>query len=217
MADREPPGSGSVRRPARGREVPSPEADDLRDARRILLTGRPGVGKTTVVRRTLDLLESGTGAAGRSVVEGFLTEEIRDPAGVRAGFRIRSLRGDSGTLARVGLRSPVRVGRYGVDLESIDAVVNSMLDEVLAGPGVDLLVLDEIGKMESASARFRDLVDRAFDSRIRILGTVPIRATGWIDEIERRPDVVRVEVTRENRDELPGRLAASLARSRLRS
>jgi len=81
----------------------------------LLLTGVPGVGKTTVLRRVKDRL------AGRQL-RGFLTDEIRSSRGDRLGFRIETLDGRTARLAGVGLRSTDRVGRYGVDVGALDAV-----------------------------------------------------------------------------------------------
>jgi nucleoside-triphosphatase len=70
----------------------------------LLLTGVPGVGKTTVLRRLKGRL------TGRRI-RGFLTDEIRSQRGNRLGFQLETLDGRTARLAAVGLRSPHRVGR----------------------------------------------------------------------------------------------------------
>src|SRR5579885_397610 len=78
----------------------------------LVLTGRPGVGKTTLIRRLADALGSRAG--------GFYTEEIRQ-GGRRVGFRLVTLDGEQAVLAHVGWRDrPHRVGRYGVDIAVVD-------------------------------------------------------------------------------------------------
>ncbi|MCX8127048.1 MAG: AAA family ATPase, partial [Dehalococcoidia bacterium] len=79
----------------------------------ILITGKPGCGKTTLLRRAV--AESGVAAGG------FYTEEVREH-GERQGFRIVTLDGRSAVLSYVGIRSPYRVGRYGVDLVALESV-----------------------------------------------------------------------------------------------
>src|SRR5439155_1704294 len=91
----------------------------LREARALLLTGARGSGKTTIVRRVASEL---SGARLR----GFTTAEIRKD-GKRVGFRIETFDGESAVLAHVSLRSEHRVGRYGVDVASLDRIVASAL------------------------------------------------------------------------------------------
>lgn len=165
----------------------------------VLLYGRPGAGKTTAIRRTVELL------AG-APVRGFFTEEIRDN-GRRLGFRIKTLDGREGMLARVDAPGP-RVGRYGVDSGSLEALV---VPEIAAGlRQAGLLILDEIGKMECVSSRFRRLVKDALEGPARVLGTVPGYAFPFTDKIKRRSDLALIEVSPSNRDDLSSALAAGL-------
>lgn len=165
---------------------------------RILLTGNPGVGKTTVVLRLLELL------AGKARVAGFYTGEIRE-RGQRLGFRATALGGASVDLSRTSFRGKPRVGRYGVDVEAFEALV---LPE-LSRPA-DLVVIDEIGKMECLSERFVEAVRALFERPVAIVATVAVRGPGLIAEVKRRPDVTIETVTRENRDALPGKIAGLL-------
>ncbi|MFQ6001621.1 MAG: nucleoside-triphosphatase, partial [Anaerolineae bacterium] len=72
----------------------------------ILLAGRPGVGKTTVIKQVVEMLG---GEAG-----GFYTEEIRQ-GGRRLGFKIITLEGEEGVLAHVDIKGAPRVSKYGVN------------------------------------------------------------------------------------------------------
>jgi nucleoside-triphosphatase len=75
-------------------------------------------------------------------------------------------------MAHVDLPGPPRVGRYGVDVAAIDAVV----DEVLAPrAGVDLHLVDEIGKMECLSPRFVRAMRALLDSGAPVVATIALR------------------------------------------
>jgi len=154
-----------------------------------MLTGRPGTGKTSLIKDAL----AGTGARAG----GFYTEEIR-AAGTRQGFKIVTLDGEEAVLAHVDIRSPFRVGKYGVDTGNLDRVGVSALHRALKE--ADIVVIDEIGKMELVSRRFREAVTQAIDSGKRVLGTVMLGPHPFADEVKSHPGVETVLVTGDNRD-----------------
>jgi len=156
-----------------------------------LLSGGPGVGKTTIIKQAIGNLR---GKAG-----GFYTEEIR-AGGVRQGFRIVALEGESAILAHIDIKSPHRVSKYGVDVEGLDKVGVSALRQ--ATRECDLVVIDEIGKMELFSPSFREAVMEAIESEKRVLGTIMLSPHPWADEIKRHPDVAVIPVTRINRSQV---------------
>jgi nucleoside-triphosphatase len=169
---------------------------------RILLEGRPGVGKTTVALRLAELL-----ADRDTPVVGFVTEELRE-RGRRVGFAVQALGGDRAVLAHVDLPGPPRVGKYGVDVGTFEAVALPALAE--AGRGV--VIVDEIGKMELASERFRASVAALLDQSVDLVATVHVARHPFTEKLKRRADVETIRVTHRNRDALPERLAARLAR-----
>ena len=116
---------------------------------RLLLKGRPGIGKTTVARRLLTLLQEADVPVG-----GFTTGELRTSRR-REGFVVEATCGAQGLLAHVDLPGPPRVGRYGVDLAAFERVALPALGD----PGLGgVVVVDELGKMELASAALRAAV-----------------------------------------------------------
>ncbi|ARF53754.1 nucleoside-triphosphatase [Streptomyces gilvosporeus] len=173
---------------------------------RILLEGRPGAGKTTVVRRLAALLRA------RGVV-GFTTAEIRQGA-ARVGFALESLEsGRRAVLAHVDIPGPPRVGRYGVDLGVMERLALPPLRSAAARPVPgDLVLIDELGRMELACTGFQDTVRRLFAADIDIVATVHAKNDPFTDTLKRRADIELLQVTRANRDALPEDLAARLER-----
>lgn len=169
-------------------------------ARNILVTGRPGAGKTTLVQKVI--------AAGIPLAGGFVTEEVRQ-GGRRAGFRVEDLRsGVEGALAHVSRKGRPRVGKYGVDVASFDRVGVGALRDAAGRPGC--IVIDEIGKMELCSSAFREAVTAALDCDAPVLATIPIYRLGFVDQLRARQDVLLIEITHSNREALVGRLAELL-------
>ena len=152
-----------------------------------LLTGRPGTGKTSIIKQAVAGMGDKAG--------GFYTEEIRS-GGVRLGFRLVTLDGQSAILAHIDTHSPYRVSKYGVDIDGLNRVGVSALRR--AAQQCDLVVIDEIGKMELFSANFRETVLQIIESEKRTLGTIMLSPNPWADAIKRQPEINLVEVTREN-------------------
>ncbi len=168
----------------------------LSSEKNFLLMGRPGVGKTTVIQAVARLFP---GQAG-----GFVTGEIRE-RGARKGFSVTSLSGESAVMAHVDFAGPVRVGKYGIDVPAFERIAIPSLRDALQHKKI--AVIDEIGKMEIASPRFFDLVLQVFDSPLVVVATVMERSHPFADGLKKRADVQMIEVTRENRDRLPARIA----------
>jgi nucleoside-triphosphatase len=134
-------------------------------------------------------------------LRGFVTEELREGR-QRVGFAVETFAGESATLAHVTLSGPPRVGRYGVDLEAFERLA---LPALAAVKEEELVVIDELGKMELASEAFRAAVSELFDRRLALVATVHVARHPFTDALKRDAEVVRV--TRGNRDELPTRIA----------
>ncbi len=161
-------------------------------SKNILISGLPGSGKTTLIRKLADELREYDPV-------GFYTEEIR-AHGVRKGFRITSLDGKmTGVLAAVDITGPHRVGKYGVDLDGFEKFLGALN---LLDPLPRLVIIDEIGKMECLSGRFRDVASSLLDAAVPVIAAIALKAGGFIDEIKRRPDVQLYELTERNRNNL---------------
>jgi nucleoside-triphosphatase len=174
------------------------------DARvKLLLRGRPRIGKTTVIERLVELLRNHGTRVG-----GFLTREIREDDR-RVGFAVRDLDGSEEVIAHQSYITDVRVGRFGVDVATFERVALPALCRALDDDAV--LVVDEIARMELASTEFIALLSKIVDRVAPVVATVHVHEHPVTDALLRRPDVTLIEVTDDNRDELPARLFARLA------
>jgi len=170
----------------------------------IFLTGVPGVGKTTVLLKTVEELRK----SGLSV-GGMASGEVRE-RGLRVGFKIVDLAtGREGWLAHVRQLAGPSVGKYRVSLDDLKLVgANAIRNAVRQA---DVTVVDEVGPMELFSHAFREAVMEALDSGKAVLGTVHHRAQDpFVVAIRRRTDTSLVEVTPSNRDRLPQIIAQGI-------
>ena len=156
-----------------------------------LLTGRPGTGKTSLIKQIVARMKINAG--------GFYTEEIRSRRN-REGFRLVTLDGEAAILAHINIHSPYRVSKYGVDINTIDRVGVPALNR--AARQCDLVVIDEIGKMELFSASFKEAVVQVIDSGKKVLGTIMLNPHPWSDAIKHQPQVNLITVTKSNRSEV---------------
>jgi nucleoside-triphosphatase len=168
--------------------------------RALLLTGKPGTGKTALIKEALTRTKVKGG--------GFYTEEIRT-GGIRQGFRIVTLDGQEAILAHVGISSPHQVSKYRVDTEALNRIGVSALRQALKE--TDLIVIDEIGKMELLSPQFKEAVTQAINSGQKVLGTIMLNPHPFADEIKRHPKVETLLVTRDNRTEVMKKILNWLA------
>ncbi|MFW9767373.1 MAG: NTPase [Candidatus Thorarchaeota archaeon] len=167
--------------------------------RNILLTGRPGVGKTTAIRKIVERLPPVT-------TRGFLSYEMRE-RGRRVGFAIETLSGKKGTLAHIDFKTGYRVSKYHVSVEDIDSIIIPELRE--ARESDNLIIIDEIAKMEMFSKLFAPEVRRCLDTG-RVVGTIQQRRSLFLDEVRQRRDVRVLELTLNNRNDMPLRVLSLL-------
>jgi nucleoside-triphosphatase len=138
---------------------------------------------------------------------GFYTREVRE-GGSRVGFEIVTLDGEVAWLSHVDFPGPERVGKYGVDLTGLHRVG---LVALTPAPGVELIVVDEVGKMECLSKRFVVAMERLWtEAKIPLLITVAEKGGGLIAALKGKPDKILLSVTPANRDALPARILGLL-------
>jgi nucleoside-triphosphatase len=165
----------------------------------LLITGMPGIGKTTVIRRVADEL----GADG---LRGFYTEEIRKE-GERLGFRLVGFEGSAHVIAHVDFPKRQRVGKYGVDVRALDSAMPLLRPDSAAR----VYLVDEIGKMECLSQRFVAAMRALIAGSTPIIATIGARGGGFIAEVKRGRECELWELTHANRDDMPARILAWFA------
>jgi nucleoside-triphosphatase len=168
---------------------------------KILLLGKPKSGKTTLVKKVLAVLS-------KISYGGFFTEEIREKDN-RIGFKVVSTDGEEGVLAHENYKSPYRVSKYFVNVLDFERVALRAITQAMKDK--DLIVIDEIGKMELFSDRFEHLIEEIFaKGRKKILATIPVSKIPLIEKLRNLPDTEVIEVTPANRDQLVDELIKRL-------
>jgi len=175
--------------------------------RLVFVTGRPGVGKTSVLLRAVDVLK----AEGYKV-GGMISREIRE-RGVRVGFEIADFHtGQRGWLAHITQRTGPQISKYRVNLSDLNVIGASSI--VNATRDADIIVVDEIGPMELFSLEFKKAVDQAIKGGKPVVGTIHFRARDpLINTIKAREDTEILEVTYENRENLHNAIISKVVQS----
>ena len=171
----------------------------MSDIPKIGITGLPGVGKTdTLIKIVKDLEESGYR------VGGMVTEAIIENND-RVGFYVTDWQTKERKIfAHVDFDTGERVGKYGVDVKVLEEIGVPAIERAIADENIDIIIIDEVGKMEMLSERFCKVVIDALDSDKPILLTLHKKSRSpLLQDIRRRDDIRILEVTPVNRNLLP--------------
>jgi nucleoside-triphosphatase len=171
---------------------------------RMFLTGNPGSGKTTVIRKVSDILRGGGMKTG-----GIVSSEIRR-GGIRIGFSLEDLlTHETGILAHADQKNGPHVGKYGVNLADVQRVGVAAIQRAVAQ--ADVIIVDELGPMELHSIPFINSVELALRSPKVLVGTIHKRASHrLVTAIRSDPAHRIIEVTLENRAQLPNDIAEQI-------
>jgi len=166
---------------------------------KIGITGLPNVGKTETLVKIVENLER----AGYKV-GGMLTTPIKED-GKRTGLVTRDWRtGEEKIFALTDQDSSYRVGEYGIDLKSLDTVGTRAIRKAIEDDSIDIVIIDEVGKMEMLSEKFCEIVREALDSDKVIIMTLHKKSrNSLLQDIRRRDDIRILEVTQVNKNLLP--------------
>jgi nucleoside-triphosphatase len=166
--------------------------------RNIFLTGAPSSGKTTVIKKIIERLKFSS--------HGFYTEEERIE-GKRVGFLMTTLDGKKGYLAHQDIKSDFHIRRYGVSVENIESIAVPSINPVKN----NIIIFDEIGKMECFSHAFKEAAVKALDASNIVIGTITFGGDDFILDIKKRRDLELHEVTDDNRNLLPDLIVKRVA------
>lgn len=161
---------------------------------KVVLTGKPCIGKTTIIKKLINNL--------KDRVIGFWTEEVRDiKTHQRVGFKIIDTEGNENIFASKNFNSVYVVGSYKVDLEKFESIAINILHKALQSKD-KVIVIDEIGKMELFSKSFIEIIKKiVFQPEYKLLATLPIKNVHPIVEKIRSLNNIKIfEVTFGNRN-----------------
>ena len=156
-------------------------------SKNLIITGTPGVGKTTVIKDAVFPFKSS--------VRGFVTEELRS-LGKREGFVIKSMDGRQGLFASKKMASASRLNKYGIDLEVLELIGVSSLKAGLEEKKI--IVIDEIGSMEMFSDVFRKTVVECMASSCPVLATMRKGSKPFTESISRMSHTRVLALSRQN-------------------
>jgi nucleoside-triphosphatase len=152
----------------------------------ILITGPPRCGKSTLIEKVVSTIDQ--------PAIGFFTREIREKER-RAGFSINTLDGREGILAHHDIRGQFRVGKYGVNIKDIEAIA---VPAMIPATREEIVVIDEIGKMECLSVLFKKTLVRVLRLPNWTIGSIAQKGGLFIQRIKKRDDVMVIKITAQN-------------------
>lgn len=131
---------------------------------KIFISGFPGCGKTTLMMLLLEELKK-----QRKKVAGILTREIRTKKG-REGFFIEDITTEKKLIiASTKLKEGPKVSKYHVNVDAID-LITKLAEKNFEN--AEIILIDEIGKMELYSAAFHEMIKKVLNSSKIVIATL---------------------------------------------
>ena len=177
------------------------------DIPKIGITGMPSVGKTETLIKIIEKIEK-SGYKN----EGMITETLFED-NKRIGFYVKDWQTNEREIfAHIDFDLKDKVGKYGVDLNVLEKVGVTAIEKAINDENIDIIIIDEIGKMEMLSEKFCETVIDALDSDKPILVTLHKKSrTPLLQDIRRRDDIRILEVTAVNKNLLPYKIEKIMA------
>ena len=173
-------------------------------ALRDLLPGKLGFGTAPLGNMFRDIPD----AEARATVDAAWSDGIRyfDTAPFYgAGLAELRLGAALAGKVRSDYRLSTKVGR--IVLDELEAVgVPSLVPD----SETRLIVIDEVGKMESFSEPFRQQVEALLDGPVPVLGTVAAHGVGFVKRVRQDGRVTLVRMSRRSREATPGEILRRL-------
>ncbi len=151
----------------------------------LLVTGSPKTGKTILIKELLKEF--------KSLSCGFITEELKKE-GKRIGFLLKTTDNTEFIFAQKGIKSKYKLKNYGINIEEFEEKALSLLTK----KDKRFIVIDEIGKMELFSQKFKEILKEILNSEKRIYGTIHREIKGFLKKIKERKDVYLLELKKRN-------------------
>jgi len=168
------------------------------------LQGPKNIGKSTVILETLGLLSAA--APPPLSLGGFFTWN-NGKADPRVYMRPAGAKGGCGAILLA--RWDFEAGRLACDIRGFEEDGVRILE---SSKGADLIIMDELGFLESSADKFKRAVFDALAGEAPVLGALRLGDVPWHRDIKRSPGVALFDVSEENRNALPQELARLLAK-----
>jgi len=160
-----------------------------------LLTGPKKIGKSTILSRVFEFFPTVS-------IGGVVTEPVENNGGITTGYQIRDYNNQQlkKIFAHIDWKKATRMAQFGVNPEVFNTYGKSWIEMALFN--YQIIVIDELGFMESQAFEFQQAVFECLDSSQIVCGVIKQKANPFLQKITDRSDVLISQVTTENRASL---------------
>ncbi|HJJ31020.1 MAG TPA: hypothetical protein O0X97_02080 [Methanocorpusculum sp.] len=156
----------------------------------IFLTGEVQIGKSTAIEKAVDML-------------------CITPGGFRTKGSNYKADGSSDVMLYPAEKTPeegyIAAHRSTAGKTVFPEIFNAFGPLFLKRPA-ELILMDELGYMESSAAEFQKAVFETLDGKTPVLGVIRNKSTPFLDTVRKRDDIILITVTEQNRDFIPEKI-----------